>query len=128
MNRLLVRKASRPYPAIAIVEHADTFSMRLRGLLGREPLLKHSGLMISPCYQVHSIGMNYALDIVFLDKAGLVLSFDQHLMPYRIAVNRRAYQVLELPAGRIGQCALQRGERLLWDEIKPNREINYEFY
>jgi trehalose synthase len=70
---------------------------RLLGLsrLGREEA--GAGLLIPRCSSVHTFGMRFALDLVFLDGNGRPRSFRRCLPPRRIAWDRRAHAVLELP-------------------------------
>ncbi len=89
---------------------------RLRGLLGRPPLKTHEALLLRPCNQIHTFGMRYALDLVFLDREGLIVKCVAGLPPRRMAVSRRAIQVIEMPAGSLQRTGLCPGEKLSWTE------------
>lgn len=89
------------------VYSAHTFYLRLRGLLGRRELETNEALHIQPCSDVHTFGMKYDLDIVFLDSAGSVLKVDS-LRPNRWSYCKGAKAVLEFKAG----CALLHGYEL----------------
>lgn len=92
---------------------ADTHWTRLRGLLGTRGLAPGEGLWIRPCNQVHMLGMRYAIDVVFLDAAGLVLRAVEHLRPGRVSPRvRGAASVLELPAGTVARTGLVEGARV----------------
>jgi len=58
----------------------------------------NEALHIQPCSDVHSFGMKYPLDIVFLDKAGRVVKSGE-LKPNSWLFCRGAYSVLEFKAG-----------------------------
>jgi len=75
---------------------ASSFRARLLGLahLGREEA--GSGLLIPRCRSVHTFGMRFALDVVFLDESGRELRRTR-LAPRRLARDRRAAAVLEIP-------------------------------
>lgn len=75
---------------------ADTFLSRLIGLLGRSELMPGESLLIKPCYSVHTFGMRFTIDVVFLDREGKVLK-KVTLPPWKVAGCRGAYSVLELP-------------------------------
>lgn len=77
---------------------ANTFFSRLRGLLGRRKLEKNEALHIKPCSDVHTFGMKYDLDVVFLDHDGVVIRIDT-LAPNRWSICRGAHSVLEFSAG-----------------------------
>lgn len=56
------------------------------------------GLLIPRCSSVHTFGMRFALDLVFLDGGGRACSARSEVPPRRVAWDRRASAVLELPA------------------------------
>jgi uncharacterized protein len=72
---------------------------RLRGLSGLDREVAGPGLLIPRCASVHTFGMRFPLDLVFLDRDGRPVSFRQCVPPRRFALDRRAALVLELPAG-----------------------------
>lgn len=78
---------------------ANTFFTRLKGLMGTRQLNENSGLLISPCQQVHTHFMQYPLDLVFLDNKFNVLEIVQNIKPWRFSrLIKSAYYVLEVPA------------------------------
>jgi uncharacterized protein len=87
---------------------ADTLLARLRGLLGSSALPAGSGLWIQPCNSIHTFGMKFPIDVVFLDKGKRVVGLARALRPNRISrIYTGATSVLELPAGTIdaaGSC------------------------
>lgn len=101
---------------IPTVRHAERWWSRLRGLLLREPLCADGseGLLITPCASVHTLGMAYPIDVVFLDKEGVVLGCQEAVAPARVRLQRGARSALELVSGGIGIHAIKRGDRLVW--------------
>jgi uncharacterized membrane protein (UPF0127 family) len=72
---------------------------RLRGLaLRREP--PGDPLLIPRCRSVHTFGMRFAIDLVWLGRGGRVLRVDRGVRPWRVRSCRQAVEVLELAAGR----------------------------
>jgi uncharacterized membrane protein (UPF0127 family) len=71
---------------------------RLLGLarLDREEV--GAGLLIPRCSSVHTFGMRFELDLVFLDRDGRPCSVRRRVPPRRLVFDRRAGAVLELPA------------------------------
>jgi len=69
---------------------------RLRGLAFAPP---GEPLLIERCRSVHTFGMKYALDLVWLDRGGGVVRVDRAVPPRRVRACRGAWAVLELPAG-----------------------------
>jgi len=96
------------------IRRADTFRARALGLLGTPHLEDSDALWLVPCRAVHTVGMRFAIDVVFLDKHGKVLRVVPNLRPYRLAVCLRATSVLELTAGTLQRPdARERVERAL---------------
>ena len=56
------------------------------------------GLLIPRCRSVHTFGMRFAIDVVFLDRSRQPISRRAAVPPGRIVFERRAAAVLELPA------------------------------
>jgi len=81
------------------IRRADTFRARAKGLLGASFLDDAQALWLAPCRAVHTFGMRFAIDVVFLDGRGKVLRIVPNLLPYRLAWCLRAASVLELAAG-----------------------------
>lgn len=77
---------------------ATTFPARLLGLAHRDRDEAGPGLLIPRCSSVHTFGMRFALDLVFLDGEGRPISLRREIPPRRLAWDRRASAVLELPA------------------------------
>ncbi|ARP84451.1 hypothetical protein CAL12_09600 [Bordetella genomosp. 8] len=93
---------------------------RLRGLLCRRRPRPGIALWLSPCRAVHTCGMKYALDVVFLDRSGRVAAVIPALRPWRVALCLRAVSVVELEAGAVDlehggigriEAAIQHAER-----------------
>jgi uncharacterized membrane protein (UPF0127 family) len=78
---------------------AAGFRARLLGLAGLELEEAGPGLLIPRCAGVHTCGMRFALDLVFLDGRGRPLAVRQGVPPRRMAWRRGADAVLELPSG-----------------------------
>lgn len=102
---------------------AATFWRRLKGLLGTKELLSGQGLLIRPCNSVHTIGMAYALDVVFLSRDFRVLQVVEALRPRRFAFHFTAYQVLELPRGTIASYGIAPGQALELGVFDGNTEV-----
>jgi uncharacterized membrane protein (UPF0127 family) len=81
---------------------ADTFFTRLKGLLGKKELPHGEGLWIKHCNGVHTFGMQFPIDVVFLDKGKRVVGLVKTLRPNRVSrLYSSASSVIELPAGTI---------------------------
>jgi uncharacterized protein len=56
------------------------------------------GLLIPRCRAVHTFGMRFELDLLFLDADGRVVDLRRSVPAGRLARSRRADSVLELPS------------------------------
>jgi uncharacterized membrane protein (UPF0127 family) len=82
------------------IELADTHLKRLLGLAGRKRLGAGCGLLIKPSSGVHTIGMQFAIDVVALDKAQMVTRIWHRMPPFRMTtINRKTCSILEMAAG-----------------------------
>jgi uncharacterized protein len=73
---------------------------RLRGLAGlRAPLPAGVALLLAPCRSVHTIGMRWRVDLVWLGGDGFVVRVDEDVGAWRVRSCAAARAVLEVPAG-----------------------------
>ena len=94
------------------VRKADNFFTRLVGLLKRTNLGPEEALWLMPSRGIHTIGMKFPIDIVFLNKSHHVVGLMSGLAPYRIsAVHFNGYSVLELPNGTIKKSRTEIGDQ-----------------
>jgi uncharacterized membrane protein (UPF0127 family) len=92
----------------------------MKGLIGRSPehFPQGSGLWISPCNGIHTMGMRFPIDAVYLDSQKRVLRMYHALVPFRIAsLVFKAKSVLELPAGALEITRTQIGDELEFRSI-----------
>ena len=94
--------SSGPVVLAAQAELAENFFQRAKGLLGRSSLAPGTGLLIRPCNSIHTFFMQFAIDVIFLNRQGQVLKIVRNLRPWRLVWPIwGATQVLELPAQTI---------------------------
>jgi uncharacterized protein len=99
-GRPLSSRLERLSPTIVLdreVPEATGFRARLLGLAHLDRDEAGPGLLIPRCSSVHTFGMRFALDLVFLDRDGRPCSVRRAVPPSRLASDRRAVAVLELP-------------------------------
>lgn len=107
--------------AFGPVRVAETAWERTRGLLGREMLQPGEGLLILRCGSVHTFGMRYRIDVVFLDAQGVVRRVAKSLAPARMAWCRSGRHVLELAGGQAEALGLTPGMRLAGWQVNESR-------
>jgi len=93
------------------LEVADSFWRRLVGLLGRRSLAPSGGLWISPCHSIHTLGMLFSIDVLFLDSTGRIVKALKAVKPFRLVLPvKSATSVLELPAQTIDRTGTETGD------------------
>jgi uncharacterized protein len=113
----------RTRAAVALdVDIAATRAARRRGLLGRDSLAPTEGLMLAPCKAVHTVGMRFPIDVVFIDGDGKAVRVVRELAPWRIAMSARARAVIELAAGTAKASDIQVGDMLYLAPAPPPRK------
>jgi len=112
-----VLNASRDTLLAERAEVADTSSKRRTGLLKHESLPEGEGLWIAPCEGVHTFGMKFPIDVIFLTKKRVVLKMRKQMARRRLAFCLRAHSVLELPAGMIEKTKTETGDQLEFERI-----------
>ena len=81
--------------------------------MGRSSLEEGEGLLIEPCTWIHTFGMAFPIDVIYLDGEGAVIHSCHSLRPNRLGpFVRRAHSVLELPAGTIVGSGTKVGDQL----------------
>jgi uncharacterized membrane protein (UPF0127 family) len=110
------------------VRVADSFLSRLVGLLGKRSLKPESGVWILPCNSIHTIGMLFRIDVVFIGKDFKVVGLRELFRPFSVTrPNFRAESVLELPAHTIFKSRTEVGDELLIGsyEAEPPKESEH---
>src|ERR1700688_694795 len=103
---------------------ADSYFTRLFGLLGktRRWAQDGKGLWIVPSRGVHTIGMLFPIDLIFLSKDKEVVHVEEHVRPFRISkVSLKAESVLELPPHTIYRSRTQVGDRFEIARLKKEQ-------
>lgn len=109
---LQVRNVTRGKILADQAEVADTSRKRRIGLLKHDSLPPGGGLWIVPCEGVHTFGMKFPIDVIFLDRAKKVLKVRAGMGPRRIALCLRAHSVLELPDRTAAAAETRAGDQL----------------
>jgi len=96
------------------VSTATTFLDRFMGLLARRQLDDEEGLLIKPGGSIHTMGMRFPIDLVFLDAQMRISKIARGVRPWRITLSPgQTSCVLELTCGRATTAGLHVGMRLV---------------
>ncbi len=113
---MILRDAETGQIIAANVERADTFAKRAIGLIGRRSLAEDAALWLEPCNGIHTFGMRFAIDALYLDRAGVALRVLRNIRPNRICLPMRAVRVtVEFPAGTLAARGVEAGRRYALD-------------
>jgi uncharacterized protein len=97
----------------ARVTLANTALGRLRGLIGRRGLEPGEALWLRPSSGVHTFGMRFAIDVIFLDRELRVVKLVENMRPFRMTLpHLRAASVLEMAAHSAAGAGLRVGDQL----------------
>jgi uncharacterized membrane protein (UPF0127 family) len=93
---------------------ADTTFSRLKGMIGRLRLRSSDGLWVVPSSGVHTFGVLFPLDLIYLDANCQVIHLVEYLRGFRLAALKiHASSVLELPPHTIYSSQTQAGDQLV---------------
>lgn len=102
-------------PLFTRVILADTFVSRLRGLQAQSAPGADDGLLLTPCRSIHTMAMRFAIDVLFLDRNGVLVGLAPDVVPWRTAGATGACHTLEVQAGSVRRLALRTGQQLRWE-------------
>jgi uncharacterized protein len=95
------------------IRKADTFVTRLLGLLRRKRLAPEEALWLVPGKAVHTVGMKFPIDVIFIDRDKKVVALVPGMVPNRATrFYLGAHSVLELQKGTILKSRTETGDRL----------------
>lgn len=104
------------------VVKADKFLTRLVGLLKRKKLGPEEAIWLVPSKGIHTVGMKFSIDVVFLDKKNKVVALAPDVAPYRMTgIHLLANSVLELPMGTIKKSRTEVGDQLDVSLVESSR-------
>jgi uncharacterized membrane protein (UPF0127 family) len=116
LAKLRIRNQSRDTLVADRADIADTSAKRREGLLKHKGLQPGEGLWIAPCEAVHTIGMKFPIDVLFLDRKKKVLKVKRAMPRWRMAASLFAHSVLELPSGRAVETGTVAGDQLEFEK------------
>jgi uncharacterized protein len=125
IQKLCVFNITRESFLSLAVTRADTHLARLKGLLGRMKLKSDEGIWLAPSRGIHTIGMLFPIDLIYLDESNRVLDVIEHLGTFRVSpIRMKCASVLELPTRTIYSSRTQAGDELLI--CSPEEMVSYK--
>jgi uncharacterized protein len=90
---------------------AKTFVQRAVGLLGRSKLNLGEAMFFPNSRSIHTFGMLFAIDVVYLNERLEIVEIDHWVQPFRISWCRQADSLCEISGGAAIELGLQKGQR-----------------
>ena len=103
----------------ARLEQTHSFFSRVLGLLGRQQLEEGCGMLFSSTpwlrlMWMHTFGMRFSIDIIFLDRDSRVLRINHSLQPWRVSSPVfGAWRALEIAGGSAERSGTRVGDQIL---------------
>jgi uncharacterized membrane protein (UPF0127 family) len=98
-DRRLEGLERRPLPGGLTLLVAGDRRSRRRGLARLDALPAGHALLFERCRSVHTLGMRFVLDLLWLDGDGTLVRLDQAVKPRRVRTCLRARAIIEAAAG-----------------------------
>ena len=110
--RFTIINRTRQTELARCVDVANDAASRRKGLLGRKALTAGEGLWIVPCEAVHTFGMQFPIDLVYVDRHKCVKKVRHSVPARRLSACLSAYSVIELAAGTVRRAGTKNGDEL----------------
>ncbi len=95
------------------VHMATGFFKRLAGLIGKPYIAGYEFWCFPHCQQIHTFGMRFPIDVVFINKNREVVELLENLQPWRISKKvKGSFAVLEMSVGGVKRCSLTVGQKV----------------
>lgn len=92
---------------------AVSFTSRFLGLMGRRRLNASEGILFPNCNSIHTFFMRFPIDVVLLEKTGIVIGIIGHMKPWRLLwPKKKVNHILEMESGKAEKLGLQVGMSL----------------
>ena len=108
----LMNERTREAVAVSVEIASTRTSQRRPGRLGPDRLEDATAMLLAPCAAIHTAGMRFAIDVVFVDRRGCAVKIVRDLGPWRISLSAGARAVIEMPAGSLCRGQVLPGDRL----------------
>ena len=102
---------------LVLADHAELANNPWRLLVGLIPYRQieaGQGMVLPRTGSIHTVGVRFEIDVLFLDRAGNVLGLRPRVLPGKIAwAPRGAHTAVELPGGALESTPCAPGDRIV---------------
>jgi len=121
-RRVSARNMSRGTILGERIRLAESALSGIVGLLGERKLTPGDGLLIVPSQGVHTLGMQFPIDVLILDNDWKILDIRKRMRPFLITrIYFKAAAVLELPPGTVEDSSTCIGDSVEFARIQETR-------
>ncbi|MCK5848128.1 MAG: DUF192 domain-containing protein [Caldisericia bacterium] len=100
--------------------------LKMKGLLGRKAIGEEEAYIFYHASSIHTYGMKFDIDVVFLDKNKYVKKIISSMAPGRI-VNCNSYATIEFPKNRMKEKNVIEGSKLEWFVSDESGQVILEY-
>jgi uncharacterized protein len=113
-----VRNSTRGVVLAQRADVANTLWKALVGLIPYRRLEAGGGMLLPGVGSIHTTGLRFSIDVIFINKASDVIGLRRDVLPFRIAwAPRGTHSAVELPAGTVTLESCGIGDRLAFTPV-----------
>lgn len=101
---------SRHGAPLLYAHEASTFTDRLLGVHKRPRIGPTDALIIRPCKAIHTMGLEYPIDVMFLDRRGIILKLER-VLPGNVSFCLWGRVAVEMCSGTVNRLGLTTGQQ-----------------
>ncbi|MCB9475300.1 MAG: DUF192 domain-containing protein [Deltaproteobacteria bacterium] len=117
LNASVLKPSERTRPFFSRLEVASTIARRTIGLMFRASMEAGEGLLIPNCRAIHTFGMRFSIDVLFLDASYKIVTIRENVAPGQVVICRQnGVHTLEIPAGSVKAANFSIGEKFLLED------------
>jgi uncharacterized protein len=105
---------------------ASSIFQKTRGLLGKRHLHPQEAMIFYHASSIHTVGMRFAIDIIFVKKSGEILRIESGVQPGRFLLCP-SFATIELPENRSLEKKLEKGNILKWFQNEESGQVFVEY-
>ena len=100
---------------------ARGFFQRLTGMLTRKFSGKLDGIVFENCNTIHTFGMRFSLDVLFVDRNNVIIKIQKNMAPWKTAsAGIKKCTAIELPAGTADMVMCKTGDIIEFNDEKQD--------
>ena len=92
---------------------ARTWRARVVGLLAHRSLPEGAAMVFPACRSIHTLGMRFPIDVMFVDRTWRVVALRSKVNPWRLlGPVWSAWTAIELPTGTLAKAGVRLGDQV----------------